>query len=88
MVRHILPHLFPSMIVMGTLVVAWAILAESALSFLGLGIQPPAASWGSLLQNAQSYVFLDIGLAVFPGVCIAITVLTFNILGDTLRDVL
>lgn len=88
MVRHILPHLFPSMIVMSTLAVAWAILTESALSFLGLGIQPPEASWGSLLQNAQSYVFLDPGLAVFPGIFIAVTVLAFNMLGDSLRDVL
>jgi peptide/nickel transport system permease protein len=88
MLRHILPHLFPSMIVMATLAVAWAILTESALSFLGLGIQPPAASWGSILQNAQSYIFLDPGLAVFPGVFIAITVLSFNLLGDSLRDVL
>lgn len=88
MLRHILPHLFPSMIVMASLAVAWAILTESALSFLGLGIQPPAASWGSILQNAQSYVFLDPGLAVFPGVFIAVTVLAFNVLGDSLRDVL
>lgn len=88
MVRHILPHLVPSMVVLGTLAVAWAILTESALSFLGLGIQPPNASWGSLLQNAQTYVFLDPGLAVFPGIFIALTVLSFNVLGDTLRDVL
>lgn len=88
MVRHILPHLVPSMVVMGTLAVAWAILTESALSFLGLGIQPPDASWGSLLQNAQTYVFLDPGLAVFPGIFIAVTVLAFNVLGDNLRDVL
>jgi peptide/nickel transport system permease protein len=88
MARHILPHLFPSMLVMATLAVAWAILTESALSFLGLGIQPPDASWGSLLQNAQTYVFLDPALAIFPGLCIAVTVLAFNILGDTLRDVL
>lgn len=88
MLRHILPHLVPSMAVMGTLAVAWAILTESALSFLGLGIQPPNASWGSLLQNAQTYVFLDPGLAVYPGIFIALTVLAFNVVGDTLRDVL
>jgi peptide/nickel transport system permease protein len=85
--RHILPHLFPSMVVMGTLAVAWAILTESALSFLGLGIQPPQASWGSLLQNAQTYIFLDPALAIFPGIFIALTVLSFNTLGDSLRDV-
>jgi peptide/nickel transport system permease protein len=88
MLQHIVPHLVPSMIVMGTLAVAWSILTESALSFLGLGIQPPAASWGSLLQNAQTYIFLDPGLAFFPGVFIAVTVLAFNVLGDNLRDVL
>jgi peptide/nickel transport system permease protein len=72
---------------MGTLAVAWAILTESALSFLGLGIQPPQASWGSLLQNAQTYIFLDPALAIFPGIFIALTVLSFNTLGDSLRDV-
>ena len=86
MLRHILPHLYPSMLVMASLAVAWAILTESALSFLGLGIQPPDASWGSLLQNAQSYVFLDPMLAIIPGVFIAVTVLMFNILGDSIRD--
>jgi peptide/nickel transport system permease protein len=75
------------MIVMGSLAVAWAILTESALSFLGLGIQPPQASWGSLLQSAQTYIFLDPALAIFPGIFIALTVLSFNVLGDTLRDV-
>lgn len=85
--RHLLPHLFPSMVVMGSLAVAWAILTESALSFLGLGIQPPAASWGSLLQNAQTYIFLDSTLAIIPGIFIGLTVLAFNVLGDSLRDV-
>jgi peptide/nickel transport system permease protein len=85
--RHLLPHLFPSMAVMGSLAVAWAILTESALSFLGLGIQPPAASWGSLLQNAQAYIFLDPALAVIPGIFIGLTVLAFNTLGDSLRDI-
>ncbi|HZS93463.1 MAG TPA: ABC transporter permease [Chloroflexota bacterium] len=85
--RHLLPHLFPSMVVMGSLAVAWAILTESALSFLGLGIQPPEASWGSLLQAAQTYIFLDPALAIIPGIFIGITVLAFNTLGDALRDV-
>jgi peptide/nickel transport system permease protein len=86
MLRHILPHLYPSMLVMASLAVAWAILTESALSFLGLGIQPPNASWGSLLQNAQTYIFLDPLLAIIPGFFIALTVLMCNILGDVLRD--
>jgi len=75
------------MVVMGSLAVAWAILTESALSFLGLGIQPPEASWGSLLQAAQTYIFLDPALAIIPGIFIGITVLAFNTLGDALRDV-
>jgi peptide/nickel transport system permease protein len=86
MIRHVLPHLYPSMLVMASLAVAWAILTESALSFLGLGIQPPDASWGSMLQNAQTYVFLDPMLAIIPGIFIAVTVLMCNILGDALRD--
>jgi peptide/nickel transport system permease protein len=88
MVGHILPHLVPSMVVSGTLAVAWSILTESALSFLGLGIQPPLASWGAMLQDAQSYVYLDPLLAIAPGVLIVITVLAFNVLGNALRDVL
>jgi peptide/nickel transport system permease protein len=88
MLRHILPHLVPSMLVTATLTVAWSILTESALSFLGLGIQPPLASWGNMLQGAQSYVYLDPSLAIFPGLCILVTVLAFNILGNALRDVL
>lgn len=88
MVRHILPHLVPSAIVSGSLAVAWSILTESALSYLGLGIQPPLASWGNMLQNAQSYVYLDPRLAILPGLCIVLTVLAFNVLGNALRDVL
>jgi peptide/nickel transport system permease protein len=88
MLRHILPHLYPSMLVMASLAVAWAILTESALGYLGLGIQPPDASWGSLLQNAQTYVFVDPLLAIIPGMFIAVTVLMFNLLGDALRDLL
>ncbi len=88
MLRHILPHLVPSMVVSGSLAIAWSILTESALSFLGLGIQPPLASWGNMLQNAQSYVYLDPLLAILPGVLIVITVLAFNVLGNAVRDLL
>ncbi|PSR21055.1 MAG: ABC transporter permease [Sulfobacillus acidophilus] len=84
--RHIIPQLIPSILSMATLTIAWSILLESALSFLGLGIQPPLASWGSMLQNAQTYVFVDPILAVFPGLMILITVLSFNALGNALRD--
>ena len=66
-VRHILPQVVPSTIVLATLVIAWSILTSAALSYLGLGIQPPLASWGNMLQNAQSYIWLDTKLAVFPG---------------------
>jgi peptide/nickel transport system permease protein len=88
MLRHILPHLVPSMVVTGSLTVAWSILTESALSYLGLGIQPPLSSWGNMLQNAQSYVYLDPTLAILPGLCILVTVLAFNVLGNALRDIL
>lgn len=83
--RHVVPQLIPSILSMTTLTIAWSILLESALSFLGLGIQPPLASWGSMLQGAQTYVFVDPGLAVFPGLMILITVLSFNALGNSLR---
>ena len=84
--RHIVPQLVPSILSMATLTIAWSILLESALSFLGLGIQPPLASWGGMLQNAQSYVFVDPVLAVFPGLMIFLTVMAFNTVGNSLRD--
>lgn len=83
--RHVIPQLGPSVLSMATLTIAWSILLESALSFLGLGIQPPLASWGSMLQGAQTYVFVDPVLAVFPGLMILITVLAFNALGNSFR---
>lgn len=88
MVRHILPQVMPQAIVLATLGVGWAILTEAALSYLGLGIQPPIASWGNMLQNAQAYLWLAPMLAVYPGLFIAATVLAFNLLGNSLRDVL
>ncbi|MCA9836550.1 MAG: ABC transporter permease [Trueperaceae bacterium] len=87
MVRHIFPQVLPQAIVLASLGVGWAILTEAALSYLGLGIQPPLASWGNMLQNAQQYLFLKPTLAIWPGLFIAITVLMFNLLGNTLRDV-
>jgi peptide/nickel transport system permease protein len=86
MVRHIFPQVLPQTIVLATLGVGWAILTEAALSYLGLGIQPPLASWGNMLQNAQQYLFLKPVLAVWPGLFIAVTVLMFNLLGNFLRD--
>jgi peptide/nickel transport system permease protein len=86
--RHILPQVLPQAIVLATLGVGWSILTEAGLSYLGLGIQPPLASWGNMLQNAQAYLFRAPVLAVWPGLFIAVTVLAFNVLGNALRDVL
>lgn len=86
--RHILPNTFPSIIVAATLQVAAAILAESALSYLGFGIQPPTASWGNMLQNAQRFFRVYPMLAVYPGVLISLTVININFVGDGLRDAL
>lgn len=88
MLRHILPQVVPQATVLGTLGVGWAILTEAGLSYLGLGIQPPLASWGNMLQNAQAYLWRQPMLAVWPGLFIALTVLAFNVLGNSLRDIL
>lgn len=86
--RHLIPNALAPVIVAATLTVGGAILGESALSYLGLGIQPPTPSWGNMLQRAQEYLWNAAWLAVFPGVFIFITVLSFNFLGDGLRDAL
>jgi peptide/nickel transport system permease protein len=88
MTRHILPQVMPSIIVAATLNVAFAILTESAISYLGLGIRPPLPSWGNMLQNAQIYIWSAPNLALYPGVLILATVLAYNFLGDGLRDAL
>jgi peptide/nickel transport system permease protein len=88
MVRHILPQVVPQAIVLATLGVGWAILSEAALSYIGLGIQPPLASWGNMLQNAQAYLYVNPMLAIYPGLCIAVAVLAFNLSGNALRDIL
>lgn len=85
---HIIPNMSASIIVAGSLAVARAILTESALSFMGLGVQLPKASWGTMLQGAQVYIMDRPTLAVFPGVFIVLTVFSFNILGDALRNAL
>ena len=85
---HVLPNIISPLIVQGTIQFAGAILAEAGLSYLGLGIQPPLASWGGMLREAQTFMGLDPLLAVFPGIAIAITVLGLNLLGDGLRDML
>lgn len=88
MILHIFPQVLPQATVLATLGVGWAILTEAALSYLGLGIQPPLASWGNMLQNAQAYIYSNPWLAIYPGLLIATTVLTVNVLGNTLRDIL
>ncbi len=88
MARHILPQVVPSIIVAATLNVAFAILTESAISYLGLGIRPPLPSWGNMLQNAQIYIWSSPNLAIYPGALILATVLAYNFLGDGLRDAL
>lgn len=85
---HLLPNSLSPVIVAGTLGVASAILAESTLSFLGLGIQPPASSWGSMLRNAQALIFTAPWAAIFPGLMIFVTVVSINFIGDGLRDAL
>ena len=86
--RHIIPNLMPQIIVAASLSIANAILDESALSFLGYGVQLPMASWGSMLQSAQQYILHNPILAVAPGTMILITVLCFNVLGDMLQQIL
>ena len=88
MVRHVLPNSLTSVTVAATLFAGQAILAESTISYFGLGIQPPLPSWGNMLQNAQEYLWTTPWLAVYPGIFIFVTVLAFNFLGDGLRDAL
>ena len=86
--QHVLPNILSVLIVQATIQFALAILAEAALSYLGLGTQPPQPSWGRMLSEAQTLIFQAPLLAVFPGVAIALSVLGLNLLGDGLRDVL
>jgi peptide/nickel transport system permease protein len=86
--RHLLPSAAGPMIVAASLGAGAAINAESALSFLGLGIQPPTPSWGNLLFNAQTYLWNQPWIAIFPGVFILLTLLFLNFVGDGLRDAL
>ncbi len=87
-IRQILPNVFPTLIVAATLAVASGILTESALSYLGLGTQPPEASWGYMLSGAQAYIWVAPRLGIYPGVLIMTTVMGVNFIGDGLRDAL
>jgi peptide/nickel transport system permease protein len=88
LLRHILPNVLSPLIVQATLTIATAIIAEASLSFLGLGQQPPAPSWGSMLNFAKNFISQAPWMAVWPGLAICTIVLAFNLLGDGLRDVL
>jgi peptide/nickel transport system permease protein len=85
---HILPNILPALLVQATLSIAAAIIAEAALSFLGLGQQPPAPSWGSMLNSAQRFLTNAPWMALWPGLAIFLVVLSFNLVGDGLRDAL
>ncbi len=86
--RHVMPNILSPLLIQGTIQFAVAILAEAGLSYLGLGTQPPHASWGRMLNEAQTFMSMSPWMAIFPGVAIALAVLGFNLLGDGLRDAL
>jgi len=85
--RHLLPNMTGTLLVQATIWIPLAILGEAALSFLGLGVQPPTPSWGSMLSAAQPFIAIDGWLALFPGLAIFLATLSFNLLGDGLRDI-
>ena len=87
-IRHILPNVAPQIIVQATISLAFAILAEAGLSFLGLGTQPPQSSWGLMIQASRDYLDVAPWTALVPGAAVALTVLGLNMFGDVLRDVL
>jgi ABC-type dipeptide/oligopeptide/nickel transport system permease subunit len=88
MLRHIMPNCIPSLIVLFTLNIPSAILSESSLSFLGIGVKPPHASWGLMVNQAKEFLFTSPWLCLAPCLSIMVVVLAFNFLGDGLRDVL
>lgn len=86
MMRHVLPNCIAPITVLATTMFGWIILAESALSFLGLGVPPPAPSWGNMLSTARPYISQAPHLIILPGLCISVTLLAVNMLGDAVRD--
>lgn len=86
MVRHVLPNCTAPLTVLATSMFGWVILAESALSFLGLGVPPPAPTWGNMLASARPFMAQASYLSILPGLCIALTLLGINLLGDAVRD--
>jgi peptide/nickel transport system permease protein len=86
MARHVLPNIVPPIVVLATSLFGWALLSESALSFLGVGVPPPAPTWGNMLSASRPYMDVAGWLSIAPGLCIAGTLLGINLLGDALRD--
>jgi peptide/nickel transport system permease protein len=86
MFRHIMPNCVAPLTVLATSMFGWVLLAESSLSFLGLGVPPPAPTWGNMLASGRPYINQAIWLGIFPGLCISITLLGINLLGDAVRD--
>ncbi|MHB8393154.1 MAG: ABC transporter permease, partial [Candidatus Dormibacteria bacterium] len=84
--RHLFPNMLSPLLVQASVSIPAAILGSALLSFLGLGVQPPTPSWGNMLASAQTYLYNDPWIAIFPGVAIFLTTLSFNLLGDGLRD--
>jgi len=88
LLRHLVPHLVPTVLVYGTLGIATTVLYEATLSFLGVGVQPPTPSWGKMIFESQSYYLTAPWLVFIPGAAILIVALAFNLVGDGLRDAL
>lgn len=88
LVRHVLPNCIAPLIVLGTTMLGWVLLSESALSFLGLGVPPPAPTWGNMLADAKGELSRQPLMGIVPGLCISITLVGVNLLGDALRDAL
>jgi peptide/nickel transport system permease protein len=86
MLRHIVPNCIAPITVLATSMFGWALLSESALSFLGLGVPPPAPTWGNMLASSRPYFGQAVWLGIFPGLCISLTLLGINLLGDAVRD--
>jgi peptide/nickel transport system permease protein len=84
--RHVLPNCLAPLIVLATAMFGWVLLSESALSFLGLGVPPPAPTWGNMLASSRNYISQAPWLGIFPGLCISLSLLGINLLGDALRD--
>jgi len=84
--KHVLPNAMPPILILATSLFGWVVLSESALSFLGVGVPPPAPTWGNMLSSARPYMYTASWLSIAPGICIVLTLLGINMLGDALRD--